>query len=214
MSAQQYRGADRLIIEFDRMLQTVAGVMRGNRRPCPSAAIAEADLTPAEREHAAALMRVNHVGEVCAQALYQGQALTANQQSVRGGMEQAAREELDHLAWCEARVTELGEQTSVLNPLFYSLSFGLGALAGALGDRLSLGFVAATEEQVCHHLRSHLTQLPEDDDKSRAIVEQMLSDESRHATHALESGGEDFPPAAKHLMALVSRVMTASTYRL
>ena len=158
-------------------------------------------------------MRINHTGEVCAQALYQGQALTAKLDTVRNSMEQAAAEEIDHLAWCEQRVHELDSHTSVLNPLFYGMSFGLGALAGAIGDRWSLGFVAATEEQVCAHLRDHLEQLPVADQRSRAILEHMLADEARHATLALESGGEDFPPQLKELMRLASRLMTASTYR-
>ena len=164
--------------------------------------------------HIAGLMRINHTGEVCAQALYQGQALTAKRDAVRSGMQQAADEEIDHLAWCEERLQQMGSHTSVLNPLFYALSFGIGAAAGAVGDRWSLGFVAATEEQVCKHLREHLERLPPQHARTRAILEQMLEDEARHATHALESGGTDFAPQVKELMSLVSRLMTASTYRL
>jgi ubiquinone biosynthesis monooxygenase Coq7 len=159
-------------------------------------------------------MRVNHSGEVCAQALYQGQALTARLPEVRREMEAAADEEMDHLAWCEARLRELDDHPSYLNPLWYGLSFGLGATAGAISDRLSLGFVAATEQQVCKHLDSHLARLPEQDTASRAVVAQMLEDEARHAHTALDAGGIPFPAPVRGLMSLVSRVMTETSYRL
>lgn len=203
---------DKLISEFDRGLRTLFAPA-SSARPHPDRDVAEAELSAADKRHALGLMRVNHCGEVCAQALYQGQALTAKQAAVRTGMEQAAAEEIDHLAWCEQRVHELGSHTSVLNPLFYGMSFALGAVAGAIGDRVSLGFVAATEEQVCRHLREHLQSLPPGDTRSRAILEQMLEDEERHGTHALAAGGEEFPPPVKELMKLVSKLMTSSTYR-
>lgn len=205
---------DHLVIGIDRTRRHATGEAPLPGRESPARAVDEAALDGAEKRHVAGLMRINHTGEVCAQALYLGQALTAKLDTVRSGMEQAAAEEVDHLAWCEERVQQMGSRTSVLNPLFYALSFGIGAIAGAIGDRWSLGFVAATEEQVCRHLREHLESLPAADDRSRAILAQMLEDEARHATHAMESGGADFPPQVKELMTLVSRLMTASTYRL
>ncbi|MBK6584867.1 MAG: 2-polyprenyl-3-methyl-6-methoxy-1,4-benzoquinone monooxygenase [Pseudomonadales bacterium] len=204
---------DHLVIGLDRARRAATGEAPVPGRANPGAELDAAALDAEQRRHVAGLMRINHTGEVCAQALYQGQALTAKLDTVRNSMEQAAAEEIDHLAWCEQRVHELDSHTSVLNPLFYGMSFGLGALAGAIGDRWSLGFVAATEEQVCAHLRDHLEQLPVADQRSRAILEHMLADEARHATLALESGGEDFPPQLKELMRLASRLMTASTYR-
>lgn len=205
---------DHLVIGLDRARRAATGEAPAPGRVNPGAELDTETLDREQRRHVAGLMRINHTGEVCAQALYQGQALTAKLATVRNSMEQAAAEEIDHLAWCEQRVHELDSHTSVLNPLFYGMSFGLGALAGAIGDRWSLGFVAATEEQVCAHLRDHLEQLPAGDQRSRAILEQMLTDEARHATLALEAGGEDFPPQLKELMRLVSRLMTASTYRI
>jgi 3-demethoxyubiquinol 3-hydroxylase len=205
---------DHVLIGLERVRRDATGEAPAPERPSPAESLADSELDAPQQRHVAGLMRINHTGEVCAQALYQGQALTARLDSVRGSMERAAAEEIDHLAWCEERVRQMGSRTSVLNPLFYGLSFGIGAVAGAIGDRWSLGFVAATEEQVCRHLREHLEQLPADDHKSRAILEQMLSDEARHATHALESGGTDLPPQLKEVMTLVSRLMTATTYRL
>jgi ubiquinone biosynthesis monooxygenase Coq7 len=159
-------------------------------------------------------MRVNHTGEVCAQALYQGQALTAKLPTVRDEMQQAAAEEVDHLVWCEQRLRELDSRPSVLNPAWYGLSFALGAVAGAISDKVSLGFVAATEERVCNHLRDHLKSLPEEDRKSRLIVQKMLEDEQRHGDKALQAGGSDFPRQVKNAMSVVSQVMTRSSYRI
>jgi len=159
-------------------------------------------------------MRINHTGEVCAQALYQGQALTARLPRVRQAMEHAAEEEIDHLAWCEQRIRQLGSHTSVLNPLFYGLSFGIGASAGLISDRISLGFVAATEDQVCKHLDEHLERIPETDQKSRAILLQMREDEARHSTAALDAGGLRFPAPIKFGMSLMAKVMTKTTYRI
>lgn len=205
---------DRIVIGFDRARKQLAGEAPTPRRASPADAHDEAGLDVTERRHVAGLMRVNHTGEVCAQALYQGQALTARLDGVRGAMTQAAEEEIDHLAWCAGRVHELGERTSVFNPVFYVLSFGIGALAGAVGDRWSLGFVAATEDQVCRHLREHLERLPADDERSRAILQQMLEDEARHATRAREHGASEFAPPVREAMTLLSRLMTATTYRI
>ncbi|EWH00045.1 2-nonaprenyl-3-methyl-6-methoxy-1,4-benzoquinol hydroxylase [Halomonas sp. BC04] len=160
------------------------------------------------------LMRVNHTGEVCAQALYQGQGCTAKLPEVREQMEHSAQEEIDHLAWCDERLQELGGRTSLLNPLFYAASFGLGAVAGAVGDRVSLGFVAATEEQVGKHLNEHLQTLPPGDHRSRAVLRQMAIDEAHHAQLALEAGGARFPAPVKFGMSLMSKVMTKSVYRI
>jgi ubiquinone biosynthesis monooxygenase Coq7 len=181
-------------------------------RASPATAAVETVLDQTEQRHVAGLMRINHTGEVCAQALYQGQALTARNAAVRDAMAQAAREETDHLAWCEQRLRELHSHTSYLNPLFYLGSLALGAAAGAVGDKYSLGFVAATENQVCRHLQSHLQQLPTHDDQSRALLTQMLEDEDRHATAALAAGGVEFPDWLKKTMTQVSKVMTRSTY--
>ncbi len=168
-------------------------------RESPANTVNESALKDAEKQHAAALMRINHTGEVCAQALYQGQSLTARLPDVRDAMEEAAKEEIDHLVWCEQRIHQLGSHTSFFNPLFYGLSYSIGAFAGALGDKWSLGFVAATEEQVCAHLESHLIDLPSEDAKSRAILTTMLEDEQRHATIALEAGGVPFPAVIKKI---------------
>ena len=159
-------------------------------------------------------MRVNHTGEVCAQALYQGQALTAKLPAVRDEMQQAALEEVDHLVWCEERLRELDSRASYLNPAWYGMSFALGAIAGAIGDKVSLGFVAATEEQVCSHLRDHLKQLPDEDRKSSLILQQMLEDEQRHGANALEAGGIDFPRPIKKAMSALSQLMTRTSYRI
>jgi len=171
-------------------------------------------LDTTQKRHIAGLMRINHTGEVCAQALYQGQALTASLPETREKMEQAAEEEIDHLVWCEQRIGELDSHTSLLNPLFYGLSFAIGATAGAISDKVSLGFVAATEDQVCKHLDDHLQQIPETDGKSRAILEQMRIDEEQHATSALDAGGYRFPAPVKFGMSLLAKVMTSSSYRI
>ena len=204
---------DRLVVEFDKGFRTVLGVHAGERA-MPGRDHPDVDLDDAARRHAARLMRVNHCGEVCAQALYQGQALTARLPTVREEMQQAAAEEIDHLVWCEQRLRELDSQPSLLNPAWYGLSFALGAVAGAISDKVSLGFVAATEERVCSHLRDHLKSLPEQDRKSRLIVQKMLEDEQRHGDKALQAGGSDFPRQVKDAMTAVSQVMTRSSYRI
>lgn len=206
---------DQLIIQADHALRTLAaGQDMTCERPSPARGIAEAGLSDTERKQAAALMRVNHTGEVCAQALYQGQALTAKLPHVRREMEQAAEEEIDHLVWCQERIDALGSHTSYLNPLWYGLSFAIGAGAGLVSDKVSLGFVAATEDQVCKHLQSHLEQLPETDIASRAVLKQMLVDEAQHADTALNAGGYNFPAPVKGLMTLVSQAMTKTSYHL
>lgn len=210
---RQLTAIDKLLLQADRALSTLAGGT-ATARPTPATPANERPLSEDERSHAAGLMRVNHTGEVCAQALYQGQALTAKLDTVREEMEQAAQEESDHLAWCEERVKQLNSHTSILNPVFYGLSFGLGATAGLVSDKLSLGFVSATEDQVCKHLQKHLSQLPEQDEKSRAIVATMLEDEARHGQAALEAGGIKFPAPVKGLMSLASKVMTTTCYKL
>jgi len=214
MANRQLSGLDQILTQFDQGLRTVLGNAPAPQRASPAIELSESELSDQERHHALGLMRVNHAGEVCAQALYQGQALTAKLPEVGEQMEHAAAEEIDHLAWCEERIQELGGRTSALNPLWYAMSFGIGAGAGLISDKLSLGFVAATEDQVCAHLQLHLEELPGNDQKSRAIVEQMLEDEARHAQSALDAGGHQFPAPVKKLMTLVSAAMTGSSYRL
>ncbi|MDP5072147.1 MAG: 2-polyprenyl-3-methyl-6-methoxy-1,4-benzoquinone monooxygenase [Congregibacter sp.] len=203
---------DRLICEADTVMRTLSS--RGNTagRPSPARGHSETELDDESQKHVAALMRVNHTGEVCAQALYQGQALTAKLPTVREEMRDAAAEEVDHLVWCEERLRQLNSRPSVLNPAWYGLSFAIGALAGAVGDAVSLGFVAATEERVCAHLKDHLRQLPEEDRRSRLILQQMLEDEERHGENALAAGGQNFPQPVKTAMTALSQVMTRSSY--
>ena len=180
----------------------------------PTADAPEAELDAAQRDHIARLMRINHTGEVCAQALYQGQAVTAKDPAVRQNMERSAQEENDHLDWCERRIHELGGRTSLLNPLWYAGSFAIGAAAGIAGDKWSLGFVAETERQVEMHLEEHIAQIPPADRKTHAILEQMKSDEIAHATKAVASGGAELPGPVKLVMKLTSKVMTRSVYHL
>lgn len=211
---RHYSPLDRLLLQADTALRTLLPFSGQPYRPSPAMSQPDAELTPEDTRHVAGLMRVNHTGEVCAQALYQGQALTAKLPQVRKAMEHAAEEEIDHLAWCEQRIRELGSHPSILNPVFYGLSFGVGAVAGLISDKVSLGFVAATEDQVCKHLDDHLTQIPLEDEKSRAILEQMLTDEAQHSASALDAGGYRFPAPVKFGMSLLSKVMTKSTYRI
>lgn len=204
--------ADRLILQLDDALRTLSGQQRG-RRPSPARTLPEPALDDAEARHAAGLMRVNHTGEVCAQALYQGQALTARDAAVRHSLLAAAAEETDHLAWCEDRLRELDSRPSRLNPAFYAMSFAMGAVTGLLGDKVSLGFVEATEDQVCRHLEGHLAALPDADVKSREIVQRMHEDEARHGAEALSQGGASFPGPVRQAMTLLSKVMTETAYR-
>ena len=202
---------DKLIIGFDSALRTLFTPAQ-TLRPVPGSDLPENEMTESEKQLSVALMRVNHVGEVCAQALYQGQGLTARNQSVQQTLMQAAREETEHLAWTERRIAELGGRKSFLNPLWYGGSFAIGMLAGALGDKWNLGFLAETEQQVGAHLASHLLRLPEHDEKSRAIVSQMKIDEASHATMALSYGGAELPETVKRTMKLGSKVMTRTAY--
>src|SRR5688572_7955604 len=203
---------DRLIVGFDTALRTVAGV-HSAARSTPAGELAEAELSSSERDHAAALMRVNHVGEVCAQALYQGQALTARDPGTRASLEQAAREEEDHLAWSADRVRELGGHLSVLNPVWYAGSLAMGIAAGALGDRWNLAFLAETERQVEEHLAEHLAQLPVGDSRTRAVVGQMREEEARHRATAIALGAAEMPVPVRLAMRAVAKVMTTVAYR-
>jgi ubiquinone biosynthesis monooxygenase Coq7 len=202
---------DRLIVEFDKGLRTLFSQAH-SVRAYPDANVADAPLDEAEKKHAAALMRVNHSGEICAQALYQGQALTARDPVVQQKLQQAAQEETEHLAWTARRVHELGGHLSVFNPFWYSGSLAIGALAGLLGDRWNLGFLAETERQVGAHLQSHLQSLPEQDGKSRAIVTQMHTDEIGHADMAISLGGAELPQPVQLAMKLNGKVMTGASY--
>jgi len=202
---------DRLITAFDNGLRTLLAPAH-SARAVPGAALAEPEMTAPARQVAAALMRVNHTGEICAQALYQGQALTARNATARAALEQAAAEETDHLAWTAQRIEELGGRASLLNPLWYAGSFALGAAAGFLGDKWNLGFLAETERQVEGHLEGHLDRLPAQDEKSRAIVNEMKVDESRHARTAVDHGAAELPEPVKLAMKLGSRIMTRTAY--
>ena len=213
MNTRQYSLFDKLIHNADLALRTLVPGAAHEERSSPAQARDFAEMTEEEKKHAAGLMRINHTGEVCAQALYQGQALTAKLPEVRESMEEAAQEEVDHLVWCEQRIKDLGAHTSYLNPVFYGLSFAIGAAAGKISDKVSLGFVAATEEQVCKHLTEHLSKLPAQDDKSKAVLLQMLEDEARHAAAAIDAGGHQFPFPVKLAMSGLAKVMTKTTYR-
>lgn len=214
MKVREFTPADRLVLGLDQVMRTLFGRPQVTERPDPADALPEADMNEQERDLAARLMRINHTGEVCAQALYQGQALTAKLPEVRHSMERAAQEENDHLEWCESRLKALDNHRSLLNPLWYAGSFMIGAAAGLAGDKWSLGFVAETEHQVEAHLNDHLTRLPIQDLKSRAVVEQMKEDEIHHATVALEAGGASLPAPIKLAMKLTSKLMTKSVYYL
>jgi ubiquinone biosynthesis monooxygenase Coq7 len=205
---------DRFLIHVDEGLRLAAGVVPAAARANPAAHLPDAELDEAERRHVAGLMRVNHAGEICAQALYAGQAVTARRDNVRAAMQKAANEEIDHLSWCMARLRELDSTGSVLNPLWYAGSFAIGAMAGLAGDRWSLGFVRETENQVEAHLQQHLDRLPENDIRSRAILDQMKSDEAAHGRMAEEAGGEVLPGAVRQAMAFTSGIMKAIAYRL
>jgi ubiquinone biosynthesis monooxygenase Coq7 len=202
---------DSLIVNFDRALRTLCA-RATSVRPVPGAEQEDAQLEQSERRNAAALMRVNHSGEICAQALYHGQAMTARNGDVKQALDHAAAQETEHLAWTAQRVSELGGRLSVLNPLLYAGSFAVGVASGMLGDKWNLGFLAETEKQVEGHLDSHLGRLPENDHKSRAIVEQMKLDEAAHGRAAQEHGAAELPLPARQLMRFTSRLMTRSTY--
>ncbi len=202
---------DQLIIGFDRALRTVFANAH-TVRPVPGESRPEAEMSEEERRHAAALMRVNHCGEICAQALYQGQALMSDNEDIKKALAGAAQEETEHLAWTERRIAELGGRKSLLNPLWYGGSLAIGMLAARFGDRANLGFLAETERQVEAHLKGHLTRLPEQDLRSRDIVEQMKADEVAHAETALQLGGVELPAPVKAAMKASSRLMTGVAY--
>lgn len=204
---------DKLCSAADNALRTLHGSYQTTQRENPAAALSAPELSPEEKKHAAGLMRINHCGEICAQALYQGQALTARLPDVRAQMEQAAKEENDHLAWCDQRLKQLNTHTSLLNPLWYIGSFSLGALAGLAGDQWSLGFVAETERQVVKHLDEHLRKLPKNDLCSKAILQKMQQDELHHAEAAEAAGGAKLPSAVQSGMKLMAKAMKSIVYR-
>ena len=210
---RQFTGVDKLIHSFDQALRSLVPGTTSAQRTNP-AENTDSQLAVSDARHVAGLMRVNHSGEVCAQALYHGQAMTAKLPNVRREMEQAAIEEQDHLAWCEDRLKELESHTSLLNPVWYGLSFGMGAIAGIAGDKYSLGFVAETERQVSQHLQEHIQQLPAHDERSRKILEQMNEDELHHRETALNAGGVELPVPVKITMTAISKLMTKTSYYL
>jgi len=214
MDQRHFNPADQLMLNLDQALRTLFGQPHVTERANPADTIEDVALPDTDRDHIARLMRINHTGEVCAQALYQGQALTARDPATRESMERSAAEENDHLDWCEQRVEELGGRLSLLNPLWYAGSFAIGAAAGAIGDKWSLGFVAETEKQVENHLQDHLDQVPENDQRTRAILEQMKEDEIEHGQKALDHGGAELPGPIKAAMQLTSKLMTRSVYHL
>lgn len=214
MFTRQTTAIDRLLIEFERALGTSFGAAPEATRPSPALDVPESPLDEDERRHAAGLMRVNHVGEVCAQALYSGQAAVARDAHTRDELLAAAAEETDHLAWCDERLKELADRPSLLNPLWYASSFAIGTLAALASDRVSLGFVVETERQVEAHLGEHLEKLPAGDARSRAIVKQMQEDEARHGQNARAAGAIELPPPVPTLMRFASAVMKAVAYRI
>ncbi len=210
---QPFSMAERLCSEFDRFLKTVAVPASHPAQPTPGADCGESPVPETEKPHVAGLMRINHTGEVCAQALYYGQALWARDDATRQQLHQAANEEYDHLCWCQDRLNDLNAKPSLLNPFWYATSFALGGVAGAFGDPVSYGFVIETERQVEAHLDEHLQQLPESDCKSRAILERMKADEVRHGENARAAGGVDLPRPVQKAMGAMARLMKALAYR-
>jgi len=211
---RNYSPFDQFVMNADTALRTLFGQPVTTHREYPANDISDAEFSDQEKKRIAGLMRINHSGEVSAQALYQGQSLTSKNKEIKEKLQQAALEENDHLQWTKNRLEELGNHTSVLNPLWYGGSFAIGAFAGAIGDKWNLGFVAETEHQVVKHLEEHLNKLPGGDLRSRAILEQMKIDEQQHATTAIEHGAAELPPPVKTLMAAMSKVMTGTTYYL
>lgn len=214
MTSRSLSRLDRVLVEIERALGTALGARPVAARPSPAGGMVDAPMQEAERRHAAGLMRINHVGEVCAQALYSGQAAVARDPAVRRQLLEAAAEETDHLAWCSERLDELGDRPSLLNPLWYAGAFAIGAGAGLINDRLSLGFVVETERQVEAHLAGHLQALPAGDERSRAIVAQMKDDEARHADLAKAAGGMELPTPLPGLMRAAANLMRAVAYRI
>jgi len=215
MKSRNYSALDRGILFLDSVLGNLSkSDMIRKKRPYPAATHSESNLGENEKKHVSALMRVNHAGEIAAQALYKAQALTARDSELKKTMQQSADEEEDHLDWCEARIKELGDHTSYLEPVWYAGSFGIGVVAGCFGDKWNLGFLAETEYQVVKHLDAHLRQLPEKDIRSRAILEQMREDELNHAVTAEKSGAARLPKGVKRLMSLTSKIMTKTAYKI
>lgn len=212
--ARDYTTLDRFISSLDEALRISTGAAPSPQRANPAGDIPPADLDDQERRHVAGLMRINHTGEICAQALYAGQAATARHDETRAAMQQAADEEIDHLAWCADRLKELDSRPSILNPFWYAGSFALGAIAGLVGDEWSLGFVKETENQVEAHLEDHLERLPDGDERSRAILDQMKTDEARHAKMAEEAGAHDLPGPIQSAMAFAAGIMKTLAYRI
>ncbi|HEU5397984.1 MAG TPA: 2-polyprenyl-3-methyl-6-methoxy-1,4-benzoquinone monooxygenase [Gammaproteobacteria bacterium] len=213
MTERRLTPLDRILSEFEHALRTsFASSAHAAQRPNPATAVKEGELSEAERIEAGRLMRVNHAGEIAAQALYQGQAFMARSSHVREAMDESAAEEVDHLAWCEQRLQELGTPASALDPLWYLGSFAIGAAAGLLGDKESLGFIGETEKQVVQHLEGHMARLPAQDQKSRAILEQMKTDEALHGAKAERAGGASLPAPVRLFMRLTSKVMTETAY--
>ena len=210
---RHYTGIDKFINSFDQALRSLVPGTTSAQRENPGKAV-ETQLAVSEARHVAGLMRVNHSGEVCAQALYQSQKLVARNPEIRQMLDHSGQEEMDHLAWCEARLQELGSHTSYLNPIWYAGSFAIGLAAGLAGDRWSLGFVAETEKQVENHLENHLAQLPQQDQRSRAIVDQMRIDEIEHGEAAILAGGAVLPESIKKAMQAVSKIMTSTAYKI
>src|SRR6478736_1549425 len=214
MFARRLSATDRALVEVERAIGTAFGAAPESTRPTPAAGIAEGELSDAQRQHAAGLMRINHAGEVCAQALYSGQAAVARDEQTRAQLLKAAGEETDHLAWCGERLGELSSRPSLLNPLWYAGSFAIGAVAALINDRVSLGFVVETERQVEAHLGEHLEKLPDADARSRAIVAQMQIEEARHGANALAAGAIELPQPVPAIMRFAAGVMKAVAYRL
>jgi len=215
MKSRHYSVLDHGIIALDVVLENLSkSKPRREKRPYPAASHPQPNLDETEREHVAGLMRVNHAGEIAAQALYKAQSLTARDEELKNAMQQSADEEIDHLEWCESRLKELGDHTSYLEPVWYLGSFGIGAVVGCFGDKWNLGFLAETEYQVVRHLDVHLEQLPEKDDRSRSILKQMREDELHHATIAETAGAKTLPEGVKKIMKLTSKIMTKTAYRI
>lgn len=204
--------SDSIVVALDNGLKTLSGSFQSSRQS-PADAVEEGEMSELEKVHASGLMRVNHVGEICAQALYEGQSMTAGNSAVKEKLRKAGEEERDHLAWCSSRLKELKSRESFLAPLFYASSFCVGAITGLLGDKYSLGFVEATEDRVVEHIDEHLDSLPEKDLRSRAILRQMREDEQRHGEEALAFGGSEFSERTKRIMKVLAGIMTKSTYR-
>jgi ubiquinone biosynthesis monooxygenase Coq7 len=212
MDKRDFSPFDKILVQLDQAISTCVPGASQPRRNSPAQLQTENNLSESEKKLIAGLMRINHTGEVCAQALYAGQSLTAKLEKVRESMQDAAQDETDHLAWCDERLAQIESRPSFLNPIWYGLSFGIGAAAGLAGDKWSLGFVAETEHQVCKHLEEHLEKLPAQDSKSRTILKQMIQDEKRHGEQANDAGGVELPLFVKESMALMAKVMKKMTY--